>query len=84
MSGWDVIVAHVEHNWEIYTAAASAITIAAICCWPEKIPASAQDWWTWARSTFQMAVPAARAHAQQQEPTQNPTQPATPAQPNPK
>ena len=70
-----LIEAHIEHNWEIYMATLSAIVIAAICCWPEKIPASAQDWWTWARSTFQTAVPAARTQHV------NPPQPTPPTEP---
>jgi len=86
MSAWGTIEAHIEHNWEIYMATASAVAIAAVCCWPERIPASAQDWWTRARATFQTAVPAAR-HAQQQQlpeladiapAPRNPTKPSNP------
>ena len=72
MGFWDTVVAHIEHNWEIYMAMLSAFAIASICTMPELLPKSAQDLWTWLRSSLQLAVPAAR---QRQA---NPTQPENP------
>ena len=45
-------------EWIIF---GSALAIAFVCTWPELIPKSAQDWWSWFRNAFQTAVPAARA-----------------------
>jgi hypothetical protein len=55
---------HVLKNFPEYAIFVTALSIAFVCTWPEFIPRSAQDWWTWFRNAFQTAVPAARARVE--------------------
>ena len=66
---WQAVIAH----WQSLGLGSGVLIFAIIACWPEKIPACAQDWWTWARSSFQTAIPT-RVHPSTQPPT-TPTEP---------
>ena len=83
MTTLQLLEQHIEKNWEIYTAFASAVTIAAVCTMPETFPKTIQEWWSWARNSLQTAVPAARAAhsgAAPQNPTPGPQAPQPPKQ----
>ena len=55
------IASAITNNLPEWLIFGSALAIAFVCTWPELIPKSAQDWWSWFRNAFQTAVPAARA-----------------------
>jgi hypothetical protein len=69
---WQAIAAHIEKNWEAYSAVAGAIVLASIACMPASPPKSFADLWIWARNALQTAIPAAR-----QVNHENPTTAAT-------
>lgn len=46
----------VNHQTAIETAG-GVLLFAFIHNWPEQVPHSFQDWWTWARNTFQSSIP---------------------------
>ena len=66
---WVALQQHLLKNFPEYLTLGSALSIAWVCTWPEKIPASSQEWWAWFRDTFQTAIPAARAQRQAVPPT---------------
>ena len=69
------IVNYIGVHWEEFTAAATVLFIAAVCCLPENRPKSVDDWYAYIRHTLQTSIPASRiattpqAHIQTAETT---------------
>lgn len=61
-------------HWQALGIGSGVLGVAVVSTMPEKIPATAQDCWTWIREALQTSIPAARRH-------ENPTQAAQPQQP---
>ena len=57
MNFWQAVLAHLSKNWEAYSISVSAIAAAAVSEMPSKFPRTIDDWWGWARATFQTAIP---------------------------
>ena len=66
----NLVLQNLASHWQAYGAAATALSVAAICCMPAERPRSLDAWWKWMRDSLQTAVPAARAH-QAENPTQS-------------
>ena len=72
---WNAIVDHVSRNWEAYSGALGALTLATIVCMPAKMPRTLDELWAWARSSLQTAIPARHAPPTNVDPTQPATAP---------
>ncbi len=55
---WVAIQQHVVKHLGVYTENLLLLVIAAISTSPEKIPATAQDFWSWIRDALRTATPA--------------------------
>jgi Sec-independent protein translocase protein TatA len=55
---WVAIQQHVVKHLGVYTENLLLLVIAAISTSPEKIPATAQDFWSWIREALRTATPA--------------------------
>lgn len=64
---------HFEQHAEGYGVGIGALVLSTAKNWPEFIPKSAQDWWTWMRNSVQTALPISR----------NSSNPIPPAAPDP-
>lgn len=74
------LVHHFEMHAEGYGVGIGAVVLSTAKNWPEMIPKSAQDWWTWMRNSVQTALPISRAPSG----ASTPTPPVTTPAPNPK
>lgn len=62
----NAIAEHIARHGEAYGTAAVGLALAVAKNIPELIPKSAQDWWTWMRSSVQTALPISRTSTPQQ------------------
>lgn len=54
---WQAILHNLAQHLTEASVGSGVLLIAIISHWPEQIPRTMQDWWTWARNSFQGALP---------------------------
>ncbi len=77
------ISSELARHAQAYGLGSGVLLLAVVARWPETIPHSAQEWWTWARDSFQTAMPIPHNLVPRRPTAQassDPTQPVGPAQ----